>query len=411
MVWGGILCGAPAAPPPVPPAAAPSQAQVSPSQPAPRQNPASEPQAAVNLRLIATPGVTLSTPDRGTHDFGKVGLLDKMKIEQTFTLRNEGQTPLTLERVKTSCGCSSAVVRTAPKADSNAAASTSSPGALPTLAPGEEASLRLEVDLTYLAPGAIRKNAMVYVQGNSLPVATAEITGTLLPTVTFTPALVNLDRVVAGKEQSLLVTAVFDARLAAAGGALPALVSSHPHLRVTEENAPAATPAAPPHVTEPDAARPTFTRTYRLSVAQDIPIGPLTGALSFGAPNSAPPDALKSARVALVGQVVGDVAAQPQALAMGMVPRDRETTQELVLTGVNAAALENLKINSDSTYLSARLDTAAASAATTSAPGAARTLVVTLTPGMPAGALQTQLNVTLANGRRLIIPVNAYVRP
>ena len=36
---------------------------------------------------------------------------------------------------------------------------------------------------------------MVYVQGNSLPIAVAEITGTLLPTVTFTPPLAAGQRV------------------------------------------------------------------------------------------------------------------------------------------------------------------------------------------------------------------------
>ncbi len=409
--------------PAVPPPATSSQAQSSPSQPVSGQGAATPTQTAASLTVVATPGVTLPAPNQGTFDFGQVSLLDKTRIEQTFTFRNDANTSLALAHLKLSCGCTSAVVQTKKKG-SSVRETWPSPTALPTLAPGDEMSVQLVVDLTPFAPGRLSKTALVHAQGYSQPVATSVITGTLLPSVTFTPAVVDFGAVTAGEARSVILTAAFDPRLASSGPSTP-LVSTNPAVRISPETA--ASASGEPSLPSKDGDSKMPVRAYRVTLAKDILLGALSGILSFAPQDStgtaAPASsaasrnisaALRSARVALVGQVNGDISAQPQALALGMVPKGQDATQQIVLTGANAAALENLKIICGSSWLSARLDASPAAPA----PGEAgpaqkpvKTLAVTLGSGAPAGILQTELNITLANGQRLLIPVNAYVQP
>jgi hypothetical protein len=331
------------------------------------------------------------------YDFGEVSLLDTTRIEHRFTFKNTGGTPLKIERLAATCGCTSTIV------------GSSGPGAYPTLAPGEETSIQVTLNLLPLRPGTLHKSVSVYAEGNAQPVARYEIKGTLLPAVSFSPLLVDFGAVRTGEARSVILTATIDARLAAAGTLLPPLVASHPAIRIQPSpDNPAAAKTGP--------GSRTVARVYTVSLAPDAPLGPLTGSISFapagspgaGSPGAAPlpsrlADALAAPSVFVAGQVAGAVSARPQAVAFGAVPSGHGATRQVVLTGANPTALKNRRVTSDSAWL-------------TIGPGKrdgeqplSETIEVALRPDAPAGVLQARLTIALENGQRLLLPVSAYV--
>lgn len=321
------------------------------------------------------------------YDFGEVSLLDTTSIEHRFTFKNTGATPLKIERLAATCGCTSTIV------------GSSGTGAYPTLAPGEETTINVTVNLLPLRPGAQHKSVSVYAEGNAQPVARYEIQGTLLPTVAFSPQILDFGPVGAGETRSIPLTATINARLAAEG-ALPPLVASHPAIRIR-----------PSPETKTSAGSKTVTRVYTVSLAPDAPLGPLTGSITFAPAGSSGAaglpsrlaDALGTSSVFVVGQVSGAVSAQPQAVAFGAVASGQGATRQVVLTGANPTALKNRKVTSDSPWLTVgpgkRDDQAPLS----------ETIEVALRPNAPTGVLQTRLVITLENGQRLLLPVSAYV--
>jgi hypothetical protein len=413
LAWEGSTAQAGPAPAP-----APAPAQSSAPQARSGQNSAVAATPA-RLTLIATPGVTLTASNRGSHDFGQVSLLDQTEITQTFILRNEERTPITIERVKGSCSCTSTVVQRRGKEGS--VTGTTAPGTTPaTLAPGDEVSVRAVLDLEPLPPGPVRKTVSVYVQGQRDPTVVAEIRGSLLSSVKFVPAQANFGRLDYGEGKVLIVTATFDPRLTAACPP-PPLVSSNPSIRIqllSEDKR--RTGPVPPSGRASDAP----SRTYRLSVERNVPLGPLEGEISFSPltvarspaarPSKGVAAALRSAQLVVVGQVVGDLSAQPSLAFMGVVEKGRESACQIVLTGTNTAAFENLKITSDSAWVSARLGASPAVSipgSTGDAKERTKTLEVRLAAGTPPGVFQSRLNISLTNGQRLVVPVAAYVKP
>jgi hypothetical protein len=373
-----------------------------------------EPQSAsARLTIVPTTATTASGDRRATFDFGQASLLDTLQIKHTFTLRNDGSAPLSVERLQASCGCTSAV---ALKTDQGSPAPpTVSPGApLAILSPGEAIDVSVTVDLTHLAPGPQRKFVFIYGAGNTEPLATCEMKGRLLPSVELTPMPVDFGSVTAGEERTVTVTAVFDPRLASLSST--PMVSSNPAVRV------ALVPPNPPVPTMlDDSAGPRQPRrhyTYKVTVERNAPLGALLGVLWFPPVASAGPsgaagqnlaEALASARITFVGEVVGDIAADPQTLAIGMAAHGVGVTRQILLTGRSADALENLRITSDSKWLSVRPITSPGTAATGTR--TTKTLDVTIVPEAPAGIFQASLTIILANGQRLIVPVTSYIRP
>jgi hypothetical protein len=400
-----------------PTAPAPAPARVSASQGGSRQNEGAA-KTPVLLRILSTPGITPTAPNQGSHDFGQVSLLDRTEITQTFLLRNADRAPIVVERVKGSCGCTSAVVH---KRGKEGAVMGATPPTTPPvrLAPGEEVSVRAVLDLTPLPAGSIRKTVSIYVQGLRGPAAVAEIRGTLLPNVTFTPSQANFGRLNWGEGKVLCVTATFDPRLTAAGPP-PPLVSTNPAIRIEplsgENKSTAPVPASGDTSGVP-------ARTYQLSVEKNASLGPLDGEISFSpltlAPSATGPTdrvaaALRSARLRVVGEVAGDVSAQPSVVSMGVVEKGRQAEYQIVLTGTTNAALEDLKIASDSTWLSARVDASPAGmipGSTDEAAERTKVLKLHLAAGAPPGVFQSQLRIFLMNGQHLAIPVSAYVKP
>lgn len=343
--------------------------------------------------------VPASTPSPRRFDFGKQGVLDNPRVEHVFRFRNETGAPLRLVRLDTSCGCTSAVVST------EGSAAPAKP--LPTLAPNQEASVRLAIDLTQLQPGQLLESVTLYAAGSSQPVARFEMAGLLVPTVSFSPAIVDFRRAEAGKQQAVVLTAYLDPRVIRSG-VVPVPSATNPAVRVQLGGPvdPAAAGFRP--VGTPDNARP---YSYRVSLNADAPLGMLDGELEFVSGHPVAADrvdqALASVRLPVIGQVVGAVSAQPQVVVFGKSSHAEPSTREITLTAADAALLKKVDVTANSAWVRGQLVPGQGG------DGRTRVLRLTLTPSADAPPTVVQLRVTLrfANGQRMLLPVTGYVPP
>jgi hypothetical protein len=144
--------------------------------------------------------------DLGTliHDFGSVSTLTTASVQHVFVFRNNTSGSEVVADIQPSCGCTSATVLDG----------TPDGASLPIELPAGGV-IRIEVctDLQYLQPGPINKFVYVLLDGQSLPITTFEMTGTLLPPVAITPSTIDFGAVVAGNAHQHRVTVHIDPSL------------------------------------------------------------------------------------------------------------------------------------------------------------------------------------------------------
>lgn len=102
---------------------------------------------AVSLPVLHLTAVTDMDPSHADiamahYAFGHTNAVTGSKIEHTFLLRNGNATPLPLDRLQPSCGCTSAVV----------GSGAASPHGM-VIAPGQTISVHVSIDPKRLSPG------------------------------------------------------------------------------------------------------------------------------------------------------------------------------------------------------------------------------------------------------------------
>lgn len=322
------------------------------------------------------------------YDLGETSLLDRREITHTFVLHNDGHTPLTLDEFIPSCHCTSAAIE-----KYGTTASIPADGTLPTLAPGQQAAVRVTIIAEPYLTGLLDKSVGVYAQGRTEPIATLEVSATLRPSVALTPAALDFGTVAAGQSRSLTLTADLDTRLLPGGTGTPSLVASDPDLQIV--------PVPTANVASVAAGSTWRTLTYRVTLAQDASLGPVRDLIRF-APSSGAASDLSLAdgpSVPVTGEVAGAAAAAPASLAFGVVRQGRPSVRTLLLVS-QAAVLPSATVRADSPHVTTHWGK-------TTSQG--RALDVTLNGDAPAGSMQTQIVITLSNGQRLCIPITAYV--
>ena len=355
------------------------------------------------LRVAPTAGVQTAAPNQGQHDFGTVSALDTPSIEQTFLLSNSTPTPLVLDRFQPSCHCTTVTVE-----------GTSTGAVMPTLLPGKTLTVHVRVSLADLAPGPLLKTVLVYTRGDSQPAAVLTLTGELKPAVTLSPNLLDFGQVALGHPQTLPVTATLDARLTD-NGTLPILASTNPNIRISPQPEVISRLKTGAQISSKQSTSTALVgsrrRTYLVTLSPSA-AGPITGSLSLVSSGRDPKatSALAGASVLLLGQVTGDLSAQPPVLAFGTVRLGQGTARQIVLTGKDPADVTAPKITSGNSYVSAKL-TAAPLFTGGQLQTSSRVLEVTLAANAPLGLLQTQLKIFLPNGQCLLVPVSAFVSP
>ena len=98
----------------------------------------------------------LVTTGSAAYDFGKVNQGSTAPLLHKFFLKNANATPVVVERVQVSCGCTTATL--------------GGGAALPdTLAPGKVLEVDTSVDPLRLYAGAVEKSVAVYLVGQAAP--------------------------------------------------------------------------------------------------------------------------------------------------------------------------------------------------------------------------------------------------
>lgn len=353
--------------------------------------------AAAAVRLLTIVGTQKPSPPAAgmaLHEFGHVSALEPTTVTHAFLVRNDNPTAITIERLQPSCGCTSALLE---KADD-----------LPFIMnPGQQTQVRVSVDLSHLAPGAVRKDVWLFVHGQSAPAATLEVVGTLQPAAIFSPAVLDFGHVPAGKEHPILLTVALDPRLVAAKTPLR-LACSTGDIQI------APIPQAASSVLSNSSSKletpPGFIKqTYRVSLSPRARLGVLSETLSLLTANV---DAQGQQRalaspVPIIGEVEGSISASPGAVVFGTVSAGRAASAQVTLSGITPDALANLKMVAASPYVSVTL--APVNATQTGVGGMparkARLLSIAVSSKIPVGTLQTQVIVTTTKGEQLVLPV------
>ena len=305
-------------------------------------------------------------------------------LEHVFLLRSTARTPLVLDHLQTSCPCTTAALVDAAE------------GA--TITPGGTFSVRVDVDPKRLAPGLLHKSVWVFVQGQDAPAATLEVTGALLPTVSFSPPSLNFGKLEKGAELTLLLQVTSQTPRLDQGTELR-LVSADPDVSVT--GVPSSTPAAGTGLALPAAS------AFRVHLAPHTHVGRLQGRLSLILVHTGDPAGTAGPVVSTIswlGEAAGAISAVPSFVAFGTPVRGQAATKKCVLTGKGLGKeVSSLVCTSTNPFVSATLKPMPGSADQTE-------LEARLAPNALLGPLDARLIVTERNGEQLILPVFAVVK-
>jgi P pilus assembly chaperone PapD len=134
----------------------------------------------VSLALGA-PRATIENP---TFDFGSI--LQGKNVEHVFILKNDGDTPLTVGQVTTSCGCTVAAVSSR------------------TVAPGKSSEIRATFNSRNFS-GNINKSIAIHTNDPITPVYTLTIKGNVVEEIEISPRQLNLGEIKIGTSKDALV--------------------------------------------------------------------------------------------------------------------------------------------------------------------------------------------------------------
>lgn len=342
-----------------------------------------------------------SRPDRASYNFGQISTQKPAFITHLFVLRNDTKSPITVDHLQPSCGCTTASLQ----------GKEGQP--VPTrIAPGEEAQVRVTVDPSHLVAGPIQKSVLVFVKDQVAPAATLQMSGVLQPEALFAPSTLDFGRVPAGGERSLPLSVTISSQLLASG-AQPRLVCSIPDLQIVPDG-PAVTTPLTPGSTDTSSS---VTQAYHVMLSPFAHLGRFNAKVSlvFTAPGSDRTQDFVNAVIPLTGEVIGEVSAAPGAISFGRVNAASSPVQRIILTG---QALGQAQIISPNHFVNAHFlsmgpnaheQNAGASNTTSKAVPQMRLLEVSLRPQTPDGPLDTVVVIVTAHGQHLVLPLYAQV--
>ncbi|WP_298435127.1 DUF1573 domain-containing protein [Geobacter sp.] len=145
------------------------------------------PALITTLLTVATPALAAPaiSADRPVFDFGTITA--GKKIAHVFTLRNRGDSPLTILRTKTSCGCTVANVTAR------------------SIEPGRSAELKTTFDSSSFR-GKVTKTITVETNDPATPVYTLTLQGTIREEIVVSPRQLNLGLVKLGASKVVQLT-------------------------------------------------------------------------------------------------------------------------------------------------------------------------------------------------------------
>lgn len=338
----------------------------SPSAADPAQNLAQHPFETVG------DAVKPDTPNAAFYDFGTLSLARTQPIQHDFKLHNDASYPILISRIQAACGCTTP---TSPD--------IGIPGNYKPVEPGQDFTVKVAVDPGHLYAGTIDKMVWVYVTGQSNPAFTLHMVGTMTAAATFEPPVLNFGSVQAGAGATRKLTVTMDT--SAYGQNPPDPISTNPDVRIKRDGS---DPASGTQVT----------RTYDVILSPSAHIGGLQATIAMPQAGSTEAQGVGPS-VFVTGNVTGELTAAPQSVAFGAVMKGKSVTQQIVLTGATAGAVEGLKIKCGDKELTGSIKNVQTKSAV---------LEVTFDPAT-AGAMQSKVTLITKNGQQLDLPVWAWV--
>ena len=336
------------------------------------------------ITLQPEPGLTQLDADTYHYDAGTVDPIRIPHWNCTFTLKNTTSRPITVTRLRGSCGCETLLLL-----KGGIAAPTT------RLEPGEQAAIHLSVNLHGGQSGPVRKYVWVdgpaASSGQAVPLATLEVDILLERSVTFLPSSLQFGKVAAGAGASQSLTVSFDASL---------FPSSDPPRLTTPRTDVQVRPTGPlQRILE--SGKPRLRQTYQVTLSHEAHAGPISGELGFDLP-PLPGSAAPTTRVTLLlsGEVAGALDVLPASVFFGSVPAGSPVTRSVVLSTASPASSPSFIVTTSAPWLHASLNPA-------SSPAKQHILSITLTPQAPVGAVQGTVTVALGKADHLDIPIVA----
>lgn len=123
--------------------------------------------------------------DQPTYDFGT--LIQGKKVDHTFVLRNKGDAPLTIGKIKTSCGCTAATISSK------------------TIAPGKTGEIAASFNSASFS-GNISKTISVESNDPQAPSTTLTIKGVVTEELSISPRQVSLGNIKADTKKEVTLT-------------------------------------------------------------------------------------------------------------------------------------------------------------------------------------------------------------
>jgi|GEM_PF-2417328 hypothetical protein len=311
------------------------------------------------------------------YDFGRLNQGSTAPLLHKFFLKNANAAPVVVERVQVSCGCTTATL--------------GGGAVLPdTLAPGKVLEVDTSVDPLRLYAGAVEKSVAVYLAGQAAPAATLEITGTLVPSATFSPDLLNFGDVAYGDTPTQKLVATIDKK------AVPSLDAVQ--FESTDSDITADRVSVTPFGDNEE------TVEYQVKVSPTPYIGIIDGTVSLMVRNASNGMSLIGASVPIRGNIIGGFSSSPQSITFANAPAGKAATQQILLTGISTTDISKLTLFSASPMIELKAETPDPNAK----PSKVIKVDVNLSDKMPVGSLQTQIIITAPDGSRLLLPVLVF---
>ncbi|HEX5323360.1 MAG TPA: DUF1573 domain-containing protein [Capsulimonadaceae bacterium] len=323
------------------------------------------------------------------YDAGAINPLDTDQITHTFQLKNESKSPVLIDDLTSSCGCTTAVLM---------AGGRSQP--LPVrLAPGQTIGIQMQVSVVGDLMDSVDKYVWVHVEGQDDPPVTLEIKATFPPLVVLSPTTLDFGHVRAGTGKQLTVIAEVSPLLPPT----KTVVTLTGGLSFLEVGPPLeARYGAGPAGAKGDWRRLKFT----VGLDKDAPLGSFAADLTahitrLGVLGQASGQDLANTYVVARGSVEGDFVVSPGTLIFGTVSAGHMAEKSLAIKGLVPGILAGLSVMSDDKRITISPD---------SSPAADTSVYrVVISSSAPAGVLQTSIIVTAQNGQTQTVPVLAYV--
>src|SRR5215813_8435052 len=245
-------------------------------------------------------------------DFGKVEQGEQ--VTHLFRFTNQGGQELRIESVKTSCGCTAAVI---------------SEDVIP---PGKEGTISATFDTTHFS-GEKAKGITVYSNDPLQPVTTLTLQGEVTIEVAAEPAQLYLGRLRRGEEATRTIEVLYDAQKSID---IVKIENSHPSVSVHAEDL---------------SKEGKKGKKLLVTLKKDAPLGRLNDQIVVTTTSQKKP----VVEIPVFGSIEGDMVVLPPQVSFGVVRKGESKTQEISIKNRGTKPVQVVRVQNSVTEVSAEL--------------------------------------------------------